>query len=120
MVYKKLKTVESDDLGEQIGRAAQIQFFQEQIKGAQIWLAAVPKYRIENWLLERKFCDHEREDNIDRAAKTDKACENRYKEEVAAKERLNLAKWGIEAAQSNDFDKTIEQATLIKAAHEEV
>lgn len=71
-------------------------------------------------MLGRKFYDQEGEDNIDRAAKTDEACGRRYKEEVTAKRRLKLAQWEMKAAQSNDFGETIEQATLIKAAQEEV
>lgn len=117
---KQTECRRSDDLGERIGRAVWIRFFQEQIEAAQTRLAAVPKYRKEDWLLGGKFYDQEGEDDIDRAAKTDEACGRRYEEEVAAKRRLKLAQWGMEAARSDDFGETIERATLIKAAQEEV
>lgn len=55
LVESRLKAAESDDLGERIGRAAWIRFFQEQIEAAQIRLATVPKYRKEDWLLGGKF-----------------------------------------------------------------
>lgn len=51
LAESRLNAAESDDLGERIGRAAWIRFFQEQIEAAQIRLAAVPKYRKEDWLL---------------------------------------------------------------------
>lgn len=114
-----LKAAESDDLGDRIGRAAWIRFFQEQIEAAQIRLTAVPKYRKEDWLLGGKFYVQEGEDDIDRAAKTDEACGRRYEEEVAAKRRLKLAQRGMKAAQSDDFGESIERATLIKAAAQE-
>lgn len=55
LAESRLKAAESDDLGDRIGRAAWIRFFQEQIEAAQIRLAAVPKYRKEDWLLGGKF-----------------------------------------------------------------
>lgn len=109
----RLKAAESDDLGERIARAAWIRFFQEQVEAAQIRLAAVPKYRKEDWLLGGKYYVQEGQDDINRAAKTDEACGRRYEGEVAAKRRLKLA-------QSDDFGESVERAMLINAAQEEV
>lgn len=120
LAESRLKAAESDDLGERTGRAAWIQFFQEQIEAAQIRLAAVPKYRKEDFLLGGKFYVQEGQDDIDRAAKTDESYERRYEEVVAAKRRLELTQRGTKAVQSDDFGKSVERATLIKAAQEEV
>lgn len=120
LAESRLKAAESDDLGERTWRAAWIQFFQEQIEAAKIRLAAVPKYRKEDWLLGEKFYVQEGKDNIDRAAKTDEACERRHEEEVAAKRRLKLTQRGTKAVQFDDFGKSVERATLIKAAQEDV
>lgn len=87
LVDSRLKAAKSDNLEEPIRKTAWIWFFQEQIEAAKIQLAIVAKNCKEDWLLRGKFYNQEREDNIDRVTKTNKAYEKRYEEKVSIKRR---------------------------------
>lgn len=135
LAEKRLKAAGSDDLGESVERATWVKLFLKEVESAQIrmdelqCLAEDAEREAEpynTWFHERQFVWGEKDDSTefkDRMKKLKELNKKSHEAHMAhfmAKEEVEFAEEGYNAARLDNFGKTVERATLIKMAQGEV
>ncbi|KAI9844978.1 MAG: hypothetical protein M1837_005122 [Sclerophora amabilis] len=128
LAQKRLKVAQSDQLGEEVERAAWIRLFLEDVQSSQIRLDGVPNsgYRFDEWHQEGKRDPPPPEEKEgwklwwEFEDKRREAVGKRWDAYMKATQEVEFAEAGLNAAQSDSYGETIDRADLIRLLQKEL